>query len=113
MGLINREDFEQLAESMKDGLAKNRSFDFCSGFAFALELLRTMPEQKQDRIVGVAEWVPADLDPDFITCSNCKALSLKLRMAYKPFACEAFKFCPNCGQKIKQGGDKNGDQGAG
>lgn len=104
MGLINREDFERLAESMKEGLAKNRSFDFCSGFALALELLRTMPEQKQNRIVGVVEWAPSDPDPDFITFSNGKAENLKL--------C-AFRFCPYCGRKIEQGGDKNGDQGSG
>ena len=46
-------------------------------------------------------WVKADLDETYVTCSNCKSVGDKDRMAFNPgYAKDILKYCPNCGAKM-------------
>ena len=48
------------------------------------------------------EWIEADTDKDFVTCSICKNKGYKDRMAWRPdYAKKYFNFCPNCGAYMR------------
>ena len=57
--------------------------------------LKTIPAHRMVH----ARWVESDLDADCVTCSNCKRLKLKNRMAFTQLAFEEWglNYCPNCG----------------
>lgn len=47
-----------------------------------------------------AQWIQADLDEDYVTCSYCKAHGSKDRIAWNPEFVKILKQCPECGARM-------------
>lgn len=60
--------------------------------------------QKTEDVVPVVHghWIQADLDYDFVTCSNCKELKIKGRKAYRKDYAKELHYCPLCGAKMDE-----------
>lgn len=56
---------------------------------------------KRDAVVH-GHWVQADLDHNYVTCSNCKELNRDDRLAFIPDYAKGMHYCMICGAKIDE-----------
>lgn len=54
------------------------------------------------RAVVRGKWVQADMEPSFVTCSNCKETNNPDRMALRPDYAKQMKFCYVCGADMRE-----------
>ena len=47
-------------------------------------------------------WIKADLDHDYVTCSNCKELNRNDRLAFIPDYAKGMHYCMICGAKMDE-----------
>ena len=95
---------------MNDYISRQTAIDVVNHMRFGMErlsfeivthkLLEMPAADVRENVSG--EWVGADLDKDFVTCSVCKNSGYKDRMALRPdYAKKYFNFCPNCGADMR------------
>ena len=52
-------------------------------------------------------WVQADLDHNYVTCSNCKELNRNDRLAFIPDYAKGMHYCMICGAKMDDSTQSN------
>ena len=97
--LIDREEAIKAVYDKDIGMLTQWDIGRNAGIDYAIKQLEKLPSAQPEPKKG--EWVEANIDSRYVTCSCCKENNIKGRMAYTPAYAATLNYCPNCGADMR------------